>query len=121
MKAIVPKKDTMIYHTKKRFLERFNLELSNKDIKSIISQIQKKVDCLHLYKISNLKSVYVVKAFQIVFCVIYSKKYKTLHTVMPLDWIYDGSFRENLESKDIVGNVDDEEIIKSINAFIKEQ
>jgi hypothetical protein len=75
-------------HARKRALERFDLDLADPDIQSLIRQIQTgKAPCLE--KRSLRVGVFRVTIKDVTLAAVYDKNRKTIVTVMPLEWVVD--------------------------------
>jgi hypothetical protein len=80
---MVSKKAAQNIHTKRRALERFGVELNKKDIRQIVSDIQKQKDTVSFVKtISNRVSVWEVSILENKALALYDKKRKNLVTLL---------------------------------------
>ncbi|MEK9173528.1 MAG: hypothetical protein AAB594_03100 [Patescibacteria group bacterium] len=69
-------------HTKRRCFERFGIELSNADLKNIVSQIQTG-HAIKISRRSNTAVIYLVKHNGIYLPVLYDKSRHSIATVLP--------------------------------------
>jgi len=82
IKANGLKAANQIGHVKQRFVERFGISLSNEDLTSMISQIQKQT-AVFLKRRSHRVSIWQVPLQGRLFEVVYDKRTKTVVTVLP--------------------------------------
>jgi predicted oxidoreductase (fatty acid repression mutant protein) len=76
------KASNQVGHIKQRFVERFGISLSNEDISSMISQIQKQT-ATFIRRQSHRVSIWQVPLQDRLFEVVYDKRTKTVVTVLP--------------------------------------
>lgn|SRR5574344_1869109 len=90
-----PKHEDIKHHFKKRFIQRFNMDLTRDIYDHIMIQI-KRNNAELLERQSNTKNVYKVSLpnkNKIV--VIYNKKYKLLQTCFPFEWYNNESYMKS--------------------------
>ena len=81
------KKNSMILHFKKRFYERFEYNITNDDIKKLVSIVKNDKEKSHYITQSLNKSIHILTLNNITFCAVYSKKYKVFYTCFPVEWL----------------------------------
>lgn len=79
------KKKCQIRHSKKRSIERYGVELSNKDLEQIVSIIQKGGGRF-LMRDSNRVTIWAVPYLNREFKVAYDKERKTIATCLPMEF-----------------------------------
>jgi len=69
-------------HFKRRFYERFGIDLSVTEVRELEARIKRKEDCEFIEQLTNTKSQWKVKMNGVWYTIIYSNKHKTPITVL---------------------------------------
>jgi hypothetical protein len=75
-------------HARKRFRQRYNIEVSNERLALFVQQIQAK-EAKFIRRTSNTKTVFVVKNGDMEVPVVYSSKHKCIVTALLMEHIND--------------------------------
>jgi|GEM_PF-4174255 len=68
-------------HFKRRFYERYDLDLSVSEVREIEDRIKRKDECKFIKELSKTKAMWEVKIRGVWYTIVYSKKHKTPITV----------------------------------------